>query len=124
MAKCDLHKMAEIEKRLCHSLYAILSQGNYIRWQHLNLFICTLLSCIKKIIQSLGYVGLLGHALPSTEQIVGMDHSAISAFRNPILITRLQITLSSLSLMCHFYLQHLPSLKCFHPWVLTVYYHC
>ena len=39
--------------------------GIYIRWQHHNFLLFALFSCIKKIVQSCRYVGLLGLSLQS-----------------------------------------------------------
>ena len=63
--KCDLHKMAEIEKRGCGNLCHLPScgKGIHIRWQYLIIFI-TLFNSIKKIVQSCGYVGLSGYNFP------------------------------------------------------------
>ena len=54
-------------------------------------------------------VGLAWH-------IIGIYHSAISAFLEPHHLHKASSDLVISKLMCHFYVQHHPSHKCFDPW--------
>ena len=64
--------MAEIEKEgVEFPACATLWQGNYIRWQHLSLFMYVV-HLYKEVWGILHMLGCQTIALPSTEQIVGI----------------------------------------------------
>ena len=66
----QLYNMAEIEKEEVEfPACATLWQGNYIRWQHLSLFMY-IVQLHKEDWGILCMVGCRAIALPSTEQIV------------------------------------------------------